>query len=251
MYLLYKEANMRMALALVLLLSTVVGTGCVDEARIFYIRQNQIPTSGCKVAATLTIYQPMGVLDVSVGMGYWLYPLLENALKGTTQGDGQPERNALMLKGFEVQLDLQGMEGTKGWTVNSDRLKFWLPASGYMIPGATLVGRIKVIPDWLASEMAAPKGPVKAQAQPGGWPVVYAVVTAVAAKTGSEVESAVFVYPIEICNGCLVDKRDKCVEDLSKDKTVLYNYCGLPQDEPVTCCPKKNNTFACYQSSAI
>ncbi len=251
MYPLYKEEFMKTAIALALLLSAVVGTGCVDEARIFYIRQNQVPTSGCKVAPTTAIYNPMGVLDVSVNMGYWLYPLLENALTATSTGDGEPERNALIVKGFEIQLDLQGMEKTKGWGVDTDRLKFWLPASGYLTPGGKLTGRIKVVPDWLAKQMGAQNGgPVKAQAQPGGWPVIYAVVTAVAAKTGSEVDSAVFVYPIEICNGCLVDKRSKCVEDLTKDKTVLYNYCGLPQDLPVTCCPNKK-AFACYQSSSL
>ena len=49
MYLLYKEARMyRTACALALMVSAVVGSGCVDEARIFYIRQNQVPTTGCQ-----------------------------------------------------------------------------------------------------------------------------------------------------------------------------------------------------------
>ena len=196
---------------------------------------------------TTTIYNPMGRLDVSVGQGYWLYPLMENALTSTTTGDGEPERNALTLKGYEVELDLQGMEKTAGWNVKQEQLKFWLPASGYLGPGGKLAGAARVIPDWLAAKMA---GPVKAQAQPGGWPVIYAIVTAVAAKTGSEVESAVFVYPIEICNGCLVDKRTSCPADPSKDKNLLSNYCGLPQDTPVTCCPRNTgDSFGCYATS--
>ncbi len=233
-------------LAMALLALTALSAGCVDEARIFYIRQNQVPSSGCKVATATTTYNPMGLLDVSVKKGYTLYPLLENALKSSTGGDGEPERNALILKGFEVQLDLQGMDQTAGWTIKEEQLKFWLPASGYLMPAGKLAGRIEVIPDWLAKAMYAP---VKAQQPAGGWPVIYAVVTAVASKTGSEVESAVFVYPIEICNGCLVDLRGQCPEDLSKDKNLITNYCGLPQDEPVTCCPK-GTEHICYQSGS-
>ena len=236
----------RTALIAALLASAVLSSACVDEARIFYIRQNQVPSSGCQISTTTTIYNPMGLLDISVEMGYWFYPLLENALT-TTSGDGEPERNALILKGFEVQLDLQGMENTAGWNIKQEQLKFWLPASGYLGPGGKLAGRIKVIPDWLAKEM---RKPIKAQQQPGGWPVVYAIITAVAAKTGSEVESATFVYPIEVCNTCLVDMRSKCLEDVTKDKTVLSNYCGLPQDQPVTCCPFKKG-FSCYQGGSL
>lgn len=235
------------ALAVTLIASAMLSSGCIDEARVFYIRQNQVPSSGCKIATTTTIYNPMGLLDVSVDMGYWFYPLLENKLTSTASGDGEPERNALTLKGFEVELDLQGMEKTAGWTIKEEQLKFWLPASGYLTPKGALAGRIKVIPDWLAKAMHVP---VKAQKTAGGWPVIYAVVTAVASKTGSEVESSAFVYPIEICNGCLVDLRKQCVEDLSKDKTVLTNYCGLPQDSSVTCCPF-NKAYACYSASAL
>ena len=238
------------ALAVALTALAVLSSGCVDEARIFYIRQNQVPSSGCKIATTTTIYNPMGRLDVSVGQGYWLYPLMENALTSTTTGDGEPERNALILKGFEVELDLQGMNNTAGLTIKQEQLKFWLPATGYLGPGGKLAGSIRVIPDWLAAKMGDPStGPVKAQAPSGGWPVIYAIVTAVASKTGSEVESAIFVYPIEICNGCLVDKRTTCPADPSKDKALLSNYCGLPQDQVVTCCPK-NKGYGCYSSGS-
>ena len=224
----------------------VLATGCIDEARVFYIRQNQVPSTGCQVATATTVYNPMGQLDVAVGMGYMLYPLLENALTSSASGDGEPERNALTLKGFDVEIDLQGMENAGGMgSVDADKLKFWVPASGYLPPGGKLAGIIKVIPDWLADIMS--RGPIKPQKPPGGWPVVYVIVTAVAAKTGSEVESSTFVYPIEICNECLVDKRKVC-PDTDKDKTVLANYCGLPQDSAITCCPLKK-AYSCFTAN--
>ena len=104
---------------------------------------------------------------------------------------------------------------------------------------------MKVIPDYLAQAMASPAGPVKPQQPSSGWPVVYAKVTAVASSTGKEVSSAAFVYPIQICNLCLVDKRATCPD--TSDKTILFNHCGLPQDNPVTCCPDKKY-YACYKT---
>lgn len=226
-----------------LLLLSVTASGCIEEARVFYIRQNQVPTSGCQVTTTTSIYQPDGLLDVSVNQGYWLFPLLENALKASGGSDGEPERNALNMKGYEVTIDLQQLTDVVQY--DTKLLKFWVPTSGFIGPGGKLAGRLKVIPDLLAKAIAEH---VKAQYK-GDWPIIYVTVTAVAYKVGSEVESSAFVYPIQLCNECLVNKRTTCPTDPSKDKTVVFNTCGFPQDEPVTCCWSKTKGFGCYKKN--
>jgi hypothetical protein len=62
-----------------------------------------------------------------------------------------------------------------------------------------------------------------------------------------EHESAEFIYPIYLCNGCLVDLRDTCPPPT--DTTIITNICGRPQDAPVTCCPVDNGEVHCYATS--
>ena len=225
---------MRILTAAIGVVSAMAVFGCSDSRAVeepqFYIQQNT-----------------KGILDVSMGMGYWLSFVMVNTLTPTTSGNGQPERNALMLKGFEVELDLQGMEKTVGWNVKQEQQKFWWPGSGYLSPGGKLSSRIQVIPDWLAVEMK--NGPIKPGKPKGGWPVIHVLVTAVASKTGNEVESPFLVYPIMICNECLVEFLATCPPGIApskdKGKTVKLDADWLPQDKPSTCCKHSDGRYYC------
>lgn len=213
---------------------TALGTGCVEDDRTFFIRQNQIPQTACVVTTATTLYNPRGILDVSADQGYWLYPLMENNLKSSLSADGQPERNTLHIRGYEVEIDLGQIPGE----YPADLLKFYDPTSGNMPPGSKLTGKVKVIKDALVKRLNIPKG-IK--------PLVMISIRAVAKRSGSDQESSTFIYPIDLCNGCLVDMRNSC-PDTTKDKTILTNYCGTPQDTAVTCCPKSGVT-SCFQST--
>ncbi len=91
---------------------------------------------------------------------------------------------------------------------------------------------LKVITDGLASALQ----PVIPNAYQ---PVIVATITAVASRSSEEVESSEFLFPIELCNGCLVDWSDEnCTapQEEGQDDKFLRNICGRPQDSPVTCC---------------
>jgi len=225
-------------LSMVLLAAWVLATtgGCVEGNRAFFIRQNQVPQTGCVVSTNTTLYNPRGLLDVSMDWGYRMYPLLENYLKSTLSGDGEPERNTLQLVGFEVDLDMSDIPGNydKAYT------RFFQPVSGTIPPSSKLSSVVKVIADQLAKGLNIP-------AHRTPYNLIMATVTAVAKKNGSTFKSGGFVYPIDVCNGCLVNipKGGTCPS--KGDKSIISNTCGLPQDTPVTCCttPEKK----CFMSS--
>lgn len=203
--------------------------GC--DYGVLRIRQNQVPLSGCKVGSSVTLHNPQGVLDISVGKGYVLYPLLENTLRDVVTGIHGSGDNSLALRGFQVTLDLQGMELVYPMTeISPEQLSFWVPTSGTLPPQGLVAGMARVVPGWLSLQM---RRVIKPNSTVGGWPMIYAKVVAVALTTDeAEVESPEFVFPIEICNGCLVERYYTCPSTY----WIKTNTCGLPQDEPVTCC---------------
>lgn len=219
------------AIALTVALGLVAG-GCVDDDRAFRIRQNQVPGSGCEVGTSTTKFQAAGLLDVSVNFGYRFFPLIENNMR-STKGDGQPERNQLYLRKVKISLDLDEIPGN----YPDDLVEFGLPISGLLNPGARIViGGIEIV----RAELVQMLPNLETRR-----PYIMASVGVIADRNGEEVESGSFLYPIELCEGCLVDYRASC--PTSGDTTVIRNVCGLPQESRVTCCndPATNNT-TCY-----
>lgn len=107
---------------LVLTLLAPVATGCVDDERFFYIIQNQEPGDGCKVPLDEgAIARAAGTLDVMGGYGYRMFPLIKNTMTSTTTGDKQPERNRLVVRRFEIELDLSELPPFQGCSASRRR----------------------------------------------------------------------------------------------------------------------------------
>ena len=212
-------------LPVVLTLLAVVGSGCVDDDKMFYIRQNQAPSNGCVVSTSAdSKVWAAGVLDVSVkGYGYYMNPLVENHMASTQGTDNQPERNLVHMRSFSIELDVDGSTislPTVGGRVGE------FPVSGVIDPGGSEVfAGVPVIPGNITNVI---------NLQPGQTTFVDVHLRAVAERSGGTVESSEFVYPVLLCHGCLVvgDPNALC----STLTTTVGNACGLPQDERVTCC---------------
>lgn len=232
------------------------GSGCVGE-RSFYIAQNQIPerSSGtCVVPATRTsVYRGSGVLDVraaqlglsGIRAGYTLYPLLVNDFSPTKNNDKQPERNAIMVQGFEIELDLGPWSGAG---VPAELTSFSVPFGKRMEPGAEAGSAVDIIPGSLARLMApiVAGTPEAATLQTG--PVVKATVRAFGDHNGARVTSYDFVYPVTLCSGCLVQELTDCPA-AGSETAVLPSLCGDPQDGPVSCCRHPSLGFTCLAGS--
>jgi hypothetical protein len=214
-----------------MILCLIAVTGC-DEDSAFYIYQNQVPKAGCIVTVDTEIYRAQGLLDVSLGVGYVLYPLIRNDLpvkKATGSKSERPEPNLLHLKEFRVQLDL----GQVTSRYANDLLRFSRPTSGTLLPGGKRASSVEVIPSDLVKQIEVPEG---------ARPMIMAEVKAVAEDgDGDVLESIPFFYPISLCDGCLVVMLDAC----SSSTNIKSNVCGLPQDGPLVCCNDPDSGLLC------
>jgi hypothetical protein len=136
--------------ATLLLAFVAMGAGCVEDTA-FIIRQNQIPATGCLPSTSSSEFRSEGVLDVMLGWGYYLFPLLENNLRSTKSADGQPERNILRLDRYEVVLDMGEIPGD----YPADETAFSEKTSGTLYPADTLAATVKVIKDKLAKRLTS------------------------------------------------------------------------------------------------
>lgn len=212
-------------------------TACVDE-RAFTIVQNQVPEEGCVIpGAQGDVYRAGGILDVQGRMGYRLFPLVRNDLPTSVTEDGQPERNTLHMRRFEVELDL-GDADPGG--VPSELITFEVPSSASLAPAQARSSAVKIIKEQLLDVL---------QVSQDFRPTVIAKVQAVAEHAGTDITSTTFYYPVEICDGCLVTVLSACPgpED---DIEVPENPCGLAQDQAVACCNDSARGFVCLAGSA-
>lgn len=221
------------AAAVLGLTSVLLFQAACDEDKSFYIFQNQVPESGCVVTTDDAIYRSQGVLDVSLGAGYVLFPLLRNDLpskKLASDQSDKPEPNQLHLREFRVELDL----GSTANTVLPDELKFSRPTSGVLLPGGKRASAVELIPDDVVKKLKVASG---------ARPMVIAEVKAVAESgEGDVIESLPFYYPVSLCNGCLVVTLSTCPTSATAETS---NVCGLPQDGPLVCCTDSAVGFHC------
>lgn len=222
----------------VLLAVTFILPACEEDIA-FYIYQNQVPEEGCTISTTDKIYRPEGLLDVSLGMGYWLFPLLYNDLpsvKGGQDLSDTPDPNTLHLREYWVDLDLGGIP--KKTTIPGSLTSFTYPTSGMLMPGDKRASVVKVIPDDLAARINVPTG---------ARPMIMARIQAVASTGDDVLESMPFYYPIHLCNGCLVTMLNSCPTDFTT--SIPSNVCGIPQDVAVACCSDPQRGVVCLPSA--
>src|SRR3989339_1015467 len=98
------EISMKVNLVISLGILVTISAGCVEDYRAFYISNNLIPMEGCAVEAGGQP-QPSGKLDVSLGIGYFMFPEGVNELSSSA-GANQPEYHLLQFRRFESSLDL-------------------------------------------------------------------------------------------------------------------------------------------------
>lgn len=231
-----KEAKLMIvrSAVVVLVALTFGASACVEDDTSFYIKGMRAPDTKCTTPAPGgTTFIATGKLDVSVKLGYYAFPEVLNALTSSTSNQpGQPEAHILQMRGYRISLDMGEIPGS----FSADLVDSTFPTSGTIQPAGAMTTAIQVIRDPLAAQLATtvPKGIER---------TIYANVRAVATMSGGEKESALFVFPIIVCNGCLVDfltGRPCPAPDESMDKFTT-NTCGLPQDAPVTCCNLANS----------
>jgi hypothetical protein len=216
--------------------------GCDLPPHQFFIVQNQVPEDGCVISTDGAIYRGEGVLDVRLipdqaTDGYVFFPLVKNDLPAPSAGEST--LNRIELKGFDVDIMAIGP-----LPANTDALlkslddgtlmHFRLPWSGVIDPGGGLKSaHVSVIGAELARRIRD-TGDLR---QKASYLQLGARVRIAGDRSGA-VMSDPFVFPIRVCDGCLVGNVESC--PFAAAPTNAGNACNVAQDDVVDCCTTGN-----------
>jgi hypothetical protein len=212
--------------------------GCDLPPHQFFIVQNQVPGDGCLINAAGALYRGEGVMDVRLVSdraleGYAVFPLVRNDLPAPAAGE--ITQNRIELKGFDVDIIAIGP-----LPANSDALlksldagtlmHFREPWSGTIEPGGGLrSARVSAISAELARRLRD-TGDLRQKAAY----LQLGVRLRVAGERSGGVTSDPFVFPIRVCDGCLIGNVESC--PFAAAPTNPGNACNVAQDDVVDCC---------------
>jgi hypothetical protein len=223
-----------------LLLALSALSGCVDE-RSFYM------TTAVSPCVSDGLERVRGTLDVRGGQGYAVPLTMTNQLLPTAI-DGEPERNRLVLKRFEVDLDLSILNNLNSSetldSIAAGHRSFDVLATAAINPSASVtINGVPVIPTGLVRNLKYPSELEEF--------VILVKIRAVAEHNGAELKSAEFEYPVLLCRGCLVTDLGKCSGIGSAQANAVTNNCGLPQESRVACCDLDSSNPVCLNKDDL
>lgn len=250
---------MRPAILPVLAVSllALVGRGCADYTPEIWISANRVLPASCNVSvamATSGAQRARGVLDVYLTQRYLMFPSFQSTLQSSGsvgfQGGGTGgglsgsnwEGNRVALNRAEIRYD--GPDGI-GVPLPSVRT---ISISGTVEPGGIAIAEFEAIPPELGAILA--QSPLL-QGRGDSYQINIRLRVFGETSAGNKVDSNEFVFPVDICQGCLVFTPTEAI-DLSADITPnCRNLDGVGsatevcesirgQDEPLDCrlvCP--------------
>lgn len=233
-----------------LLAMAVALTACtVENNSSIAIVANGLPNSDCILTDDPDLQASAGVLDLTLGHGYRMGPVVANRMRETTttrapttgsEVETTTERNTVTIRGFEVELTC--VEGTPGCDRIAEVVNvppFFTPGAGTIPPGLTSAIPVVVIPGFIAREIKGDLG--------SDDPLVRVTLRAVGGRNADEeLESGEFEYYVTLCEGCLVqgiNPPQACPGGSAEGR------CGLGQDARIDCCFVGASSF-CPASSA-
>ena len=231
-------------IALVSCLSLAVLSSCTDAGRPLVIIQNQVPDDGCIVPSSASAnFRGVGTADVNSPGGYLFFPLVQNVADGNK--NDLSERVAQM-RGADVTVEFQNgvLPEVLPELIERD-LKLTHPFSGTINPDGDTTGfAFEVVTE---SMLGAIQDLGALNADGSNFFTLFATVTVFGEMDGGTVESEDFVYPVRVCDGCLLRDLESC-EALPVGFVGGGGFVecpGLLQDFVLECCTDAEGTVLC------
>ena len=219
----------------------IVAGACVQDTPAIFIVQNSALDNGCEPTKTATgDVLGAGRMDLTVATTYRMHLLVENLMSnsgtaslggGTITADYEGNR-VTFTNAF---VSIQGPPSGLGVALPEEQA---IPISGTLEPANTAVVSMDVIGNALGLQLAAAietRGMVV--------PLTVSVRFEGTTTSGTSVESNQFMFPLEVCRGCLLEfplaatdstfTPPNCL-NTSEDQTVESS-CLPGQDDPLDC----------------
>jgi hypothetical protein len=214
--------------------------GCTNADEPLIILQNQVPNAGCEIPSSRgTTFLPSGVIDTESAVGYIFNPVVQNNAVDTDN----PNLRTVLVEGAEIDLKFQSgaVDTSEADAYAAAGLtNFTKRFSGSIVPdGGTTSFSFEIIPKALLEALADKLGDPSQRLQ------VTAEVKIFGSMGGGGVESIPFVYPVDVCKGCMEVNVGECV-DLNESFTPLEGgECNPLQDVITECCTASDGSEVC------
>ena len=244
-------------LCLLVLVLVPIG-GCADTGdEGFVVRNNLAPEEeACSFIASITSpFISRGTLSTRSTSAYLLTPLIESRI---TAAMGQENIRTVALQGAKVDLaigpitvpDAQGAvtfscaaeganqcfsEAERTALASSGTTKFRQPFSAPLPPNGGLSSAVfDLVPTLVVNEIGRKVGAIPAGGRMNA--LVLATATVYGQLGGDEVDGLPFVYPVTVCNDCVVNVVGQCSELKTTFVPRPGNPCNSFQDGTLDCC---------------
>jgi hypothetical protein len=200
--------------------------GCTTESgESMVILQNQVPEAGCVIPGGATpTFRSRGVIDVESGDGYVFTPVVQSRVEG--------DDRLIAVRGADVELTFP--EGD--FSADEGLTRFSQAFSGTIEPGGSAGFGFIIIPRGLLDRIGDDLGS-------GGSMQVTAEVVVFGDLNGGDVESVPFIYPVDVCEGCLKIDNGDCGALPEGFEPSQGGECNLLQDAIVDCCTAGGTEF--------
>ena len=226
------QRKQRIRLLWAALAALVTASGCTtDSGGSMYIVQNQVPGDDCVIAPSPGMFYSSGVIDTNAGTGYVFTPVVKSLITASTNASNP---RVIAMRGADVDISFTAgpFDAAEEADLRDDRLtRFSTAFSGSLSPGLSASFSFVVVPTGLLDAIAAAGSSAQLSVE----------VTVFGDLDGSDVESDPFIYPVEVCNGCLLIDNGDCAglgEDFEGEEG---GACNALQDRPVDCCTSAGN----------
>jgi hypothetical protein len=196
------------------------------------------PQTGCMYATNTGIMIPAGIIESDAAGGYLMGVEVRNDLE-LAEGEA-PTPKTVFITGARVEIEFyddklysaaeQDALRTEGVT------RFVAPFAGSIAPN----GGLAVLPfESVPLELIRAIGdrlPDPSEEDPDPRAVLDVQVRVLGTRGGGGVESNLFRYPVQVCNGCLTDYLGRCSQLSPTEPVDLGGVCQLVQDGQVDCC---------------
>jgi hypothetical protein len=221
-------------------LASLLLTACTQQGASLVIIQAQLPDQGCAISGMRkTTYLPIGRIDIHSQTGYLFSGIAENLaepLMNTTS-------RSVVLTGAAVNLNLDAFMTIADQSALRDagELSFTRPFSGLVDAQATTGIGFEIVSIAVIQAVAQTLGP-----NTGETALIQTHITLNGTISGGGVKSPDFDFPVEVCNGCMINNLGPCPPPSGTMPSQGYP-CGSNdlQDVPIDCCTNPTGPPTC------
>jgi hypothetical protein len=212
----------------------LIGGACTTDAgQSLVILQNALPGDSCDGADSAQFIS-QGVIDVASSGGYTMRPVLQNRAIASAGASRRAQ-----LEGYNVDITYPG---SGSCSTDASLTSFSRLVGVSIEPQSTAILTVELLPAQLIASCSVSGDDVVD---------VVAEIQFFGEMDGGDLESTTFRYPVQVCDGCLVEDLGMCADLTGSESISNGSSCNPYQDYPVTCCTNSSGQEICPAEQEI